>query len=198
MTEIAGARIQQVQARAEQVLAACARVLVPLAGWPREGECFACGRVPCVRVSMRLDGEEMFLANYADLLTDAPLDAMIERFAAAPEKIGAMLAVPPQSAFHLVDVGDEGTITSVTTLQEMPVWENGGYFVLRPEIFDHLPQQSALVEDVLAGLAREGRMLAYRHRGFWQPADTIKERTAMEAAYRSGNRPWMRWDQQPA
>ena len=115
-----------------------------------------------------------------------------------PRKVGAMLAVPPQSAFHLVDVGEEGAITSVTTLQEMPVWENGGYFLLRPTIFDHLPEQSALVEDVFAGLAREGRMLAYRHRGFWQPADTVKERTAMEAAYRSGHRPWMRWEQQPA
>jgi len=95
-----------------------------------------------------------------------------------------------------VDVGDEGAITSVTTLQELPVWENGGYFLLRPTIFDHLPEQSALVEDVFAGLARQGRMLAYRHRGFWHPADTVKERTAMEAAYRSGNRPWMRWEQQ--
>jgi len=54
------------------------------------------------------------------------------------------------------------------------------------------------VEDVFAGLARQGRMLAYRHRGFWHPADTVKERTAMEAAYRSGHRPWMRWEQQPA
>jgi len=54
------------------------------------------------------------------------------------------------------------------------------------------------VEDVFAGLARERRMLAYRHRGFWQPADPVKERTAMEAAYRSGHRPWMRWEQQPA
>jgi len=148
------------------------------------------------RVRHLVEGEEMFFVNYADLLTDVPLDEMVERFAAAPDKVGAMLAAPPQSAFHLVDVGDEGDITSVTTLQELPVWENGGYFLLRPTIFDHLPEQSALVEDVFAGLARQGRMLAYRHRGFWHPADTVKERTAMEAAYRSGHRPWMRWEQQ--
>ena len=106
--------------------------------------------------------------------------------------------MPPQSAFHLVDVGDEGAITSVTTLQEMPVLENGGYLCCGPRSSTDLPEQSALVEDVFARLAREGRMLAYRHRGFWQPADTVKERTAMEAAYRSGHRPWMRWEQQPA
>jgi hypothetical protein len=56
------ARMRVIQAKAEQVLADCTRVLVPLAGWPRGG-CFACGRVPDVRVSMRLDGEEMFWAN---------------------------------------------------------------------------------------------------------------------------------------
>ena len=52
------------------------------------------------------------------------------------------------------------------------------------------------MEDVFATLAEGGHMLAYRHRGFWQPADTVKERTAMEAAYRTGNRPWMLWEQQ--
>ena len=73
------------------------------------------------RVRHLVEGEGMFFVNYADLLTDAPLDEMAERFAAAPEKVGAMLAVPLQSAFHLVDVGEEGVITSVTTLQEMLV-----------------------------------------------------------------------------
>jgi glucose-1-phosphate cytidylyltransferase len=147
------------------------------------------------RVRHLVEGEEMFFANYADLLTDASLDAMVERFAAAPDKIGAMLAVPPQSAFHLVDVGEGDTVASISTLHQMPVWENGGYFILRPEIFEHLPEQSGLVEDVFAKLAQAGRMLAYRHRGYWQPADTVKERTAMEAAYRSGKRPWMRWEE---
>ncbi len=47
-------------------------------------------------------------------------------------------------------------------------------------------------------LAKEGRLMAYRHRGFWQPADTVKERTALEAAYQSGTRPWMLWDRERA
>ena len=77
MTEIADGRIKQVQVRAEQVLAASVRVLVPLAGWPREGECFACGRVPDVRVSMRLDGEEMFWAYACELHHDEPVTITI-------------------------------------------------------------------------------------------------------------------------
>jgi glucose-1-phosphate cytidylyltransferase len=77
----------------------------------------------------------------------------------------------------------------------MPLWENGGYFVLRPEIFDHLPENGDLIMDACRPLAKEGRLMAHRHRGFWQPADTVKERHALEAAYRAGDRPWMLWEQ---
>jgi glucose-1-phosphate cytidylyltransferase len=146
------------------------------------------------RVRRHVEGEEMFLANYADVLTDAPLDLMVERFRAS-DAVGELLAVPPQSAFHCVDVGDDGRIASITTLQEMPLWENGGYFVLRPEVFDYLPVNGDLIADACQPLAKEGRMLAYRHRGFWQPADTVKERTALEAAYQGGTRPWMLWEE---
>jgi glucose-1-phosphate cytidylyltransferase len=150
------------------------------------------------RVRAHVENEEMFLANYADVLTDMPLDDMVTQFRAQPDKVGALLAVPPQSAFHCVDVGDDDSVVSITTLQQMPIWENGGYFVLRPEIFDYLPENGDLVTDGATVLAKEGRMMAYRHKGFWQPADTVKERTALEAAYQSGSRPWMLWDRERA
>jgi glucose-1-phosphate cytidylyltransferase len=146
------------------------------------------------RVRHLLAGEEMFLANYADVLTDAPLDRMVDQFRDSAA-VGQLLAAPPQSAFHCVDVGDDGRIASITTLEEMPLWENGGYFVLRPEIFDYLPVDGDLIADACQPLAKEGRMLAFRHRGFWQPADTVKERTALEAAYQGGTRPWMLWEE---
>ena len=146
------------------------------------------------RVREHVQDEEMFLANYADVLTDMPLNDMVEQFRAQPDKVGALLAVPPQSAFHCVDIGDDESVVSITTLQQMPIWENGGYFLLRPEIFDYLPENGDLVTDGAMVLAKEGRMMAYRYNGFWQPADTVKERTALEAAYQSGSRPWMLWD----
>jgi len=145
------------------------------------------------RVRRHVEDEEMFLANYADVLTNAPLNAMIDRFRAS-DKIGGLLAVPPQSAFHCVNLGEGDDISSISTLQEMPLWENGGYLMFRPEVFDHLDEGCDLIGDVCAPLAKEGRMMAFRHRGFWQPADTVKERTALEAAYQSGTRPWMLWD----
>jgi glucose-1-phosphate cytidylyltransferase len=146
------------------------------------------------RVRAHVQDDEMFLANYADVLTDLPLNGMVDRFTADPGKVGALLAVPPQSAFHCVDVADDDSVNSITTLQQMPLWENGGYFVLRPEIFDYIPEGGDLISDGCVELAKEGRMMAYKHRGFWQPADTIKERTALEAAYQSGTRPWMLWE----
>lgn len=145
------------------------------------------------RVRKFVQDEEVFLANYADVLTDAPLNDMIDRFKAS-DAVAALLAVPPQSAFHCVDVDDDDRVNSITTLQEMPLWENGGYFVFRQEIFDYVPENGDLVTDACVRLAKERRLLAYRYRGFWQPADTAKERTALEAAYQSGTRPWMLWE----
>lgn len=145
------------------------------------------------RVRSHVESDEMFLANYADVLTDLPLNDMIDAFKAS-DAVGSLLAVPPQSAFHCVDVGEDDRITSIRTLQDMPLRENGGYFALRPEIFERLPENGDLIADACMPLARQGRMLAYRYDGFWHPADTVKERTALEAIYRSGTRPWMLWD----
>lgn len=145
------------------------------------------------RVRPFVEHEEMFLANYADVLTDLPLDEMIKAFAEA-DAGAALLAVPPQVAFHAVQIGEGDRVTEIKRLEQMPMWENGGYFVLRPEIFDHIPENGDLVEDGIAALAGRGRVMAYRHQGFWQPADTVKERTALEAAYQTGRRPWMIWD----
>ena len=145
------------------------------------------------RVRRHVEGEEVFLANYADVLTDLPLDSMIDRFRRS-SAVGALLAVPPQSAFHCVEMGDDGLVGGISTLQELPLWENGGYFVLRPEIFDYLPPGGDLIADACRPLAKEGRLQGYQHRGFWQPADTVKERHALEAAYQAGNRPWMLWE----
>jgi glucose-1-phosphate cytidylyltransferase len=145
------------------------------------------------RVREHVEGEEMFLANYADVLTDLPLDEMIDRFAGS-DSVGALLAVPPQSAFHCVDVTPDDHVAGISTLQDMPLWENGGYFVLRPEIFDYLPPNGDLIADGCAVLAKEGRLTAFKHRGFWQPADTVKERNALEIAYQCGDRPWMLWE----
>ena len=135
----------------------------------------------------------MFLANYADVFTNAPLPDMVERFAKS-NAVVSLLAVPPTSSHHVVDVAENGLITQVTPVRDLRQWENGGYFVLRPEIFDHLSEGEDLVEDAIVRLVPQGRVLAYQYKGYWSPADTVKERAQMEEMYHRGHCPWMVWD----
>ena len=144
------------------------------------------------RVRHHLDGDEMFLANYADVLSDAPVNDMIDRV--RREQVGAaMLVVRPQPSFHCVSFDEQDRIATIAPVADLALWENGGYFVLTPEIFDHLPPGGDLVTDGCGGLARRGRLLAHRHQGFWKPADTFKERAELEAAWAAGHRPWAPW-----
>ena len=146
------------------------------------------------RVRPYVAGEPMFLANYADVLTNAPLPDMIARFAAS-DAAASLLAVPPQSSHHVVDIGDDGRIAHVTPMRDLRQWENGGYFVLRPEIFDHLSEGEDLVEDaIMRRLVPLRRVLAYPYKGYWSPADTVKERAQLEDTYQRGYCPWMIWD----
>jgi glucose-1-phosphate cytidylyltransferase len=145
------------------------------------------------RVRRFVENETMFLANYADVFTNAPLPDMITRFEASDAVI-SLLAVPPQSSHHVVDIGEDGLITQVTPMQDLRQWENGGYFVLRPEIFDHLNEGEDLVEDAIVRLIPQRRVLGYPYKGYWSPADTVKERAKLEEMYHRGNCPWMVWD----
>ena len=145
------------------------------------------------RVRRFVEDEPMFLANYADVFTNAPLPDMIARFEAS-SAAACLLAVPPQSSHHVVDVGEDGLVTKVTPMQDLRQWENGGYFVFRPEIFDHLHEGEDLVEDALVRLVPCGRVLAFPYKGYWSPADTVKERVQLEEMYLQGYCPWMVWD----
>jgi glucose-1-phosphate cytidylyltransferase len=145
------------------------------------------------RVRRFVEGEEIFLANYADVFTNASLPDMISRFAASDAAV-SLLAVPPQSSHHVVDVDDGGLVTQVTPVRELRQWENGGYFVLRPEIFDFLAEGEDLVGDAIPRLVQRRKVLAYPYKGYWSPADTVKERAQLEERYHQGDCPWMVWD----
>ncbi|AII05304.1 glucose-1-phosphate cytidylyltransferase [Rhodococcus opacus] len=150
------------------------------------------------RVRQHLGDDEYFLANYADVLTDAPLDDVITKFHESGAA-ASMLVVTPQSSFHCVNVAENGEVKEIIPVSRLPIWENGGYFVLSREIFDLLPPGGDLVADVCERLAGEGRLFGYRHEGFWKPADTFKERAELDSNYSQGIHPWMVWEpSQPA
>ncbi|GGF35264.1 glucose-1-phosphate cytidylyltransferase [Marmoricola endophyticus] len=145
------------------------------------------------RVRHHLDEGEPFLANYADVLTDAPLDQMVATF----QETGAsasMMVVPPPSSFHYVECPTPPYVAEIHRAADLPLRVNGGYFVLGPEVFDHLPENGDLVEDACAGLAARGTLIAQQHDGFWMPADTFKERAELDALWAAGTRPWAVWE----
>jgi glucose-1-phosphate cytidylyltransferase len=148
------------------------------------------------RVRPYLDGDDVFLANYGDVLTDAPMNTLIEEFRST-DAVAQLLAVTPQDSFHVVDIEGDGNVTGLTAVADMAMRINGGYFVLRQGIFDYLNEGEDLVMDACIRAAKEGRMRAVRYDGFWAPMDTLKERTALEEQYRRGNSPWAVWRAHP-
>ena len=117
------------------------------------------------RVRGHLGGDEYFLANYADVLTDAPMDDMIEKFHESGAS-ASMMVVPPQSSFHCVDVSEAGEVKDITAVPSCRSGVNGGFFVLSQEIFDLLPPGGDLVADVCGTLAGQGKAVRIPLRGF--------------------------------
>lgn len=146
-----------------------------------------------MRVRSYVENEDMFLANYADTLTDAPLNEHIARFRASTA-VATMLAVPPVSTHHVLEFDDGGNVAAVREVRELMQWENGGYFVLRPEIFDVLREGEEMVPDAFARLLDAGRLAALRYTGFWRAADTFKDRVELDEMFRRGQCPWMLWN----
>jgi glucose-1-phosphate cytidylyltransferase len=146
------------------------------------------------RVRPYLEDDEIFLANYGDVLTDAPLDQIVTDFSSSTH-VGILLAVKPQDSFHVVELAEDGTIGGFRAVADMPMRINGGYFVLRQGIFDYLGEDEDLVMNACVRAAAEHRMRAVPYDGFWAPMDTLKERAALEDRHRRGDCPWMVWAQ---
>lgn len=144
------------------------------------------------RVAPHLAGEPMFMANYADVLSDVPLDDMVDKLS-RDDAAGIILTAPPQQAFHMAEV-DGDHVMDITPVRKLPIRMNGGYFVFRSEILDEIREGEDLVEGAVSRLARRQRMLNYPYDGFWVPADTVKERSQLESMYQTGNRPWAKWE----
>ncbi|WP_222262199.1 glucose-1-phosphate cytidylyltransferase [Modestobacter marinus] len=145
------------------------------------------------RVRQHVD-DDVFAANYADVLTDAPLDD-IEKAFRSRTVVGSLLTVPPQAAFHMVDTDDDSLVREIRPVSDLAIRENGGYFFFTPEIFDHLHEGDDLVMDALPRLIAQRRLMAWRHDGYWQAADTVKERSELDVMARRHERPWALWDE---
>ena len=140
-------------------------------------------------VKQFVNNEEVFLANYSDGLSDAPLDDMIARFKAS-DKIACFLAVHPPVSFHLAEFDEQGTVNRIRSSQQSDVWINGGYFIFRREIFDYIKAGEELVLEPFNRLIKAGKLMAYKYEGFWRAMDTLRDRQSLEEMVERGETPW--------
>jgi glucose-1-phosphate cytidylyltransferase len=140
-----------------------------------------------------LEGEDVFLANYADGLTDSPVPDQIDHFH-RQGRIASFLCVRPHHSFHVVSFNEDDTIDGVTEAGAAGIWVNGGFFVLSTRIFDYLEPGEELVYEPFQRLIKLGELTALRHDGFWAGMDTFKDRQELDALYERGEAPWAVWE----
>jgi glucose-1-phosphate cytidylyltransferase len=143
-------------------------------------------------VERHLAGEDTFLANYTDGLTDFPLPELVD-FHEQREAAASFLCVRPNHSFHTVNVDDDGLVDHIEAIGSADVWMNGGYFVLGREIFDLLRDGGDLVLEPFQRLIGERRLHALKYEGFWSCMDTYKEKQHLDELYAGGNAPWELW-----
>ncbi len=138
-------------------------------------------------------GDDTFLLTWGDGVSDVDLDALLA-FHRAHGKLATLTAVRPPARYgHLVTDGD-----AITEFSEKPQigegWINGAFFVLEPEVLDYIEGDSTQFEkEPLERLAKDGQLMAYRHHGFWQCMDTVREKHILEELWRTGAAPWKTW-----
>jgi len=147
-------------------------------------------RLMAVRNYLR--GEETFLANYADGLTDMHLPSVIERFEAGG-KIANFVSVRPNLTFHAVCSGPDGGVREIKPVMETDLRVNGGYFLFRRQIFDYMHAGEELVLEPFERLIKADQLVTYQHDGFTASMDTFKDKQGLDELYSKGRAPWEVW-----
>jgi len=145
-----------------------------------------------LRIRHLLDGEPMFMANYADGLSDLPLNGYIEGFSAG-EAVASFVSVRSPQSFHVAESTPDGVVTKIGPMGGEGVYVNGGFFLFRNGIFDYVEEGDELVEKPFERLIARGLLRTHRHDGFWRPMDTFKDKITYDRMASAGNCPWMVW-----
>jgi glucose-1-phosphate cytidylyltransferase len=137
--------------------------------------------------------DDTFCFTYGDGVADVDVTGLID-FHRAQRRIATITAVQPAGRFGALDI--EGQ--QITRFEEKPPgdgsWVNGGFFVLEPSALDYIEGDTTVWErEPLERLARAGQLSAFRHRGFWQPLDTLRDKVKLEELWASGKAPWKTW-----
>lgn len=138
-------------------------------------------------------GDETFCLTYGDGVSDVDISAVIAHHISAG-KLATVTAIQPPGRFGALQM--EGDM--VQHFQEKPagdgVWINGGFFVLEPAVLNHIDGDDTVWEQQpLQQLAHDGELTAYKHKGFWQAMDTLRDKNHLEEAWASGHARWKLW-----
>jgi glucose-1-phosphate cytidylyltransferase len=150
------------------------------------------GRLKRVR---RHIGDETFCLTYGDGVSDVDIRAQIE-FHRAQEALVTLTAVQPPGRFGAFSL--ERDVSKINTFKEKPqgdgAWINGGFFVLEPKAIDYVKGDATVWErEPMEQLAQEGQLAAFRHKGFWQPMDTLRDKMILDELVQNGTAPWIKW-----
>jgi glucose-1-phosphate cytidylyltransferase len=158
------------------------------------------GRIKRVRDYI---GDETFMLAYGDGVSNVDI-AKLVAFHRAHGKLATITAVQPIGRFGSLDIDDDEVVDGVVApgvraFQEKPMgdgaWVNAGFFVLEPAVLDRIHGDDTLFESApLEGLAADSQLVAYRHRGFWQPMDALRDVRTLQALWDSGAAPWAVWN----
>jgi glucose-1-phosphate cytidylyltransferase len=137
---------------------------------------------------------QSFMMTYGDGVSDINIRELAA-FHKQHGKIATISAAQPRGRFGALELSTGGHVLG---FQEKPLgdggWINAGFFVLAPEVFDYIEGDATVFEnEPVAGLARDGQLVARKHRGFWQPMDTLRDKTQLESLWLSGKAPWKVW-----
>jgi glucose-1-phosphate cytidylyltransferase len=140
-----------------------------------------------------LEGEEMFLANYSDGLTDFHLPKMIQEFTRRDSYASFLSVQPRSSSLDTVQASEDGCVRAIKSMKDASIWVNGGYFVLRKEIFRYIQPGEELIYEPFQRMIAEGKVWSQRHEGFWQCMDTFRDKQLLDEMEASGTPPWYLW-----
>ncbi|HWC04634.1 MAG TPA: sugar phosphate nucleotidyltransferase [Methylomirabilota bacterium] len=138
-----------------------------------------------------LEGDEVFLANYTDGLSDLPLPRYLDNFLQR-DATASFLCVRPTLSFHIVTV-DGSVVKDIRHVDQAELWINGGFFAFRRDIFDYIGEGEDLVAEPFARLIEKGALTAYKHDGFWACMDTFKDKQRLDDLNAQGISPWEVW-----
>jgi len=144
------------------------------------------------RLQPHLDGEP-FMVTYGDGVGTVDINALVD-FHKNHGKLATITAVRPAARFGGLVIEKDQVREFTEKPQTGEGWINGGFFVFEPGVFDYLDGDDSILErDPLERLAEDGQLMAYRHDGFWQPMDTLREKRLLESLWNSGDAPWKVW-----